>query len=330
MKLSNMIIKKPDPQVLYGKEKPDILYDPRKAPVMQVKAEKIITSETYATKFSLRFPRVEMLRPDKDSTCCTSIEEIQKIIQESGGKLATPMDLDLGNEQSRKRKRTANNRKKIGVAEIYQQQKGLEFEKVDSLCLKDKIVVVEPVNKAKKQKIERLVVKHGGKVEQNIKVGRSDIYVETGMKVKFKGIFDRKEADIVVSSWLLSQEDETQIRMPLPHEYISWLPVTEDSWVQKCDEFLDPFMEKADKDGLHFSMEKVRNANRVLLGLGKIDIDPVTKLGRQSISNFNDLGIDIIQKGSFKIVTIGKTPLSILYYDPDPERKYFKKKSLSP
>ena len=54
MKLSNMIIPRPDPQVRYGKEKPDVLYDPRKAPVMQVKAEKIITSETYAANCSLR------------------------------------------------------------------------------------------------------------------------------------------------------------------------------------------------------------------------------------------------------------------------------------
>merc|ERR1712098_378381 len=114
----------------------------------------------------------EMLRPDKDSTCCTSLEEIQKIIQESGGKLATPMEMDLSNEHNRKRKRPGNRRGKVEVSERFRPQENLEFEKIDSLCLKDKIVV-DPVSKEKKQKIERLIVKHGGTVEQNVRLGRT-------------------------------------------------------------------------------------------------------------------------------------------------------------
>lgn len=53
-KLSNLIISKQDPDVEYGKAKPDVYFNPRLAPVCQVKAAEIIVSDTYATNFTLR------------------------------------------------------------------------------------------------------------------------------------------------------------------------------------------------------------------------------------------------------------------------------------
>ena len=43
-----------DPAVQYGKERPDVVFDPRLAPVLQVKAAEIIASDTYATNCTLR------------------------------------------------------------------------------------------------------------------------------------------------------------------------------------------------------------------------------------------------------------------------------------
>ena len=43
-----------DPTVQYGKERPDVVFDPRLAPVLQVKAAEIIASDTYATNCTLR------------------------------------------------------------------------------------------------------------------------------------------------------------------------------------------------------------------------------------------------------------------------------------
>ena len=109
--------------------------------------------------------------------------------------------LDLG--VMRKRKRGS---RKVVVGNIYQQQKDLDLEMIMSHGLKDKTVVVEPNHPAeKKRKIERLVFKHGGKVEQNYKSGKTDLYIETGMKIKAKNILALKSVDIVSSKWILSQ-----------------------------------------------------------------------------------------------------------------------------
>ena len=48
-KLSNLVISRQDPDVDYGKAKPDVFFNPRLAPVVQVKAAEIIASDTYAT-----------------------------------------------------------------------------------------------------------------------------------------------------------------------------------------------------------------------------------------------------------------------------------------
>ena len=53
-KLSGTVISKQDQDVEYGKAKPDVFFNPRLVPVLQVKAAEIIASDTYATNVTLR------------------------------------------------------------------------------------------------------------------------------------------------------------------------------------------------------------------------------------------------------------------------------------
>ena len=56
-----------------------------------------------------------------------------------------------------------------------------------------------------KQKLEKLVAKHGGKVEQNVKAGHTNLFIETGMKIKAKNVVDQGKVDVVKNEWLTSQ-----------------------------------------------------------------------------------------------------------------------------
>ena len=82
----------------------------------------------------------------------------------------------------------------------------LEMERVDTHCLKGKVVVVEPGNVQMKLKLERLVVKHGGKVEQNVRPGHTSLYIETGMTIKARNVVDQQVVDVIRSSWLVGRE----------------------------------------------------------------------------------------------------------------------------
>jgi ATP-dependent DNA ligase len=68
-------LKKPAPGVEAGREKPAVWYDPAAAPVLQVKAAEFVPSTIYPTGCTLRFPRVQCTRPDRDHTSCTSLQD---------------------------------------------------------------------------------------------------------------------------------------------------------------------------------------------------------------------------------------------------------------
>jgi len=242
--------------VKIGKEVPEVWFDPRNSPVLQVKAAEIVYSDQYATGCTLRFPRVEMMRPDKDSTTCTTLEEVKKL-QAGDGKLFGAVHLtDSQGEsigQGRKRPRPAD---KPGLGVIYRQQ-DLVMERVDTHCLKGKVVVVEPGNVQMKTKLEKLVVKHGGKVEQNVRPGHTTHYIETGMTIKARNVVNQQVVDVIKSAWLLEEDETGQVKRPRPHHLVWSTSETASYWSERCDQFEDPFTMVATRDSLKHSMEKV-------------------------------------------------------------------------
>ena len=152
----------------------------------------------------------------------------------------------------------------MDIGPIYKQQENLDGMFVSSHSLLDKVVVVEPVHKEKKQRIEQFVVRHGGKVEQNVKAGKTDLYVETGMRVKGKNVVASESVDVVTSGWALDQDDvDTRgIMMPLPHQYIWWTEQTARDWADRSDRYLDPLTVPATRDSLKFSMDKAEEMGR--------------------------------------------------------------------
>ena len=106
---------------------------------------------------------------------------------------------------------------------------------VDSHVLKNKIVVVESCHPvSKKQKLEKLVTKHGGKVIldsdwltsqntylclvvqiwQNNVPGKTHLFIETGMNLKAQNVAKTRSVDIVSCDWMLEQE-EAQVNTEL-------------------------------------------------------------------------------------------------------------------
>jgi len=155
--------------------------------------------------------------------------------------------------QGRKRPRPAN---KPGLGVIYRQQ-DLDMERVDTHCLKGKVVVVEPGNIQMKSKLEKLVVKHGGKVEQNVRPGHTTHYIETGMTIKAKNVVNQQVVDVIRSDWLLGEEKTGRVKPPQPHQLVWSTEVTAAYWKERCDQFEDPYTMMATRDSLKHSMDKV-------------------------------------------------------------------------
>ncbi|KAJ3173835.1 DNA ligase (ATP) [Geranomyces variabilis] len=73
-----------------SKERPDMLVvSPDKAIVVQLKAFQIVTSDVYGAGWTLRFPTFSRIRTDKDLDSTLSMSGLERIIQDSAGRLQT-------------------------------------------------------------------------------------------------------------------------------------------------------------------------------------------------------------------------------------------------
>ena len=202
----------PAPSVRYGREKPDVWYDPRVCPVFQVNAAEIIASGAFPAGCTLRFPRMEMVRQDKDYTNCTTLAEMQQLRAMGEGKLFNNRKRpesagQVSSSPSKKvRRGTGSTRPVVGAA--YRQQ-DYSNEIIETFELKGKIVVVEPsTDVALKHRLEKVVVKHGGTVEQHARRGRTSCYIQTAGTIKARNVVKEGAIDVVKASWLLDCSDK--------------------------------------------------------------------------------------------------------------------------
>ena len=67
-------------------EKPDMWIEPAQSLIVQVKAVEISVSEKYKTGVSLRFPRLDAFRPDKNWFECMKLSELNDLYKKNEGK----------------------------------------------------------------------------------------------------------------------------------------------------------------------------------------------------------------------------------------------------
>jgi DNA ligase-4 len=193
--------------VVVGREKPVLWYNPSTAPVLQIKAAEIVASGIYPTGCTLRFPRVQCARPDRDHTSCTSVQEVQQLRNQSEGKLFGGLHLVHSPDEelatAPKRPRLAQ-RPQLSARYT---QADYSLERIDTFHLKGRIVVVEPsLDVELKRRLERIVIKHGGTVEQNVRPGITSCYVQSEGKLRAKNVVSLGLVDVVKASWLLDCE----------------------------------------------------------------------------------------------------------------------------
>jgi len=114
------VYRKSDPpaSILCATEKPEVFIEPRDSVIVQVRAAEIVGSDMYRTNCTLRFPRIEKIREDKEWHQCMTLAELDRLRGRASGKLASRhLRLDGDEPQKKKRKAPARPRKVVGVIE---------------------------------------------------------------------------------------------------------------------------------------------------------------------------------------------------------------------
>ena len=119
------VFRKSDPpaSILCGTEKPEVYIEPCNSVIIQVKAAEIVSSDMYKTSCTLRFPRIEKIREDKDWHECMTLAELDQFRSKASGKLASRhLLLDDNEPQKKKRRLPFKPKKVVGLLEHFKAQ----------------------------------------------------------------------------------------------------------------------------------------------------------------------------------------------------------------
>mmetsp|Transcript_9549 Transcript_9549/g.28848 ORF Transcript_9549/g.28848 Transcript_9549/m.28848 type:complete len:507 (-) Transcript_9549:1108-2628(-) len=151
-----------------GKDVPDVVIDPRRSEVLQVKAYELNTGAESSAGITMRFPRVKRLRPDRGWKDALTLSELRKMLTEQGRRSSAPT--------SSSELRRASKRRKVVPASV---QRGIltQFRAADLSGVtksrdvfrgKEFQVMGDAETVAEKVRVEQLIHSLGGACVQNM------------------------------------------------------------------------------------------------------------------------------------------------------------------
>ncbi|XP_022104577.1 DNA ligase 4-like [Acanthaster planci] len=254
------VFKKENPPsfLQFTKEKPDMYVKPQHSFILQVKATEINSSTSYPTGCTLRFPRVEKVREDREWHQCMTTDELENLRQASEGKLATKYAGLEGDEDvpSKKRKVATRTAKPVGVAARFMAADVSEVTKVSEMFAEREFCVINGPPSHSKTELEKKIVEYGGQVVQNPGYETFCVLADK-VNLKVRNIISCDIYDVVRTEWLLTCLEEKKCLPWLPSHMIHVSPETKEQFSLLYDRHGDSYTEDVDAEKLKEIFDKV-------------------------------------------------------------------------
>ncbi|XP_020670483.3 DNA ligase 4 isoform X1 [Pogona vitticeps] len=193
----------PPCNILCGTEKPEVYIEPCNSVIVQIKAAEIVNSDMYKTDCTLRFPRIERIREDKEWHECMTLNLLEQLRGKASGKLATKhLDIDIDKPQEKKRKTVSKVKKKIGLIDHFKAPDLANIYKISNMFEDIEFCVMTGAENYTKCELESKIVECGGSIVQNPGVDTYCVVAGTE-NVRVKNIISSNKYDVVRVEWLL-------------------------------------------------------------------------------------------------------------------------------
>nr|XP_006639224.2 PREDICTED: DNA ligase 4 isoform X1 [Lepisosteus oculatus] len=241
--------KDPPATVLCGTEKPEVYIDPCKSVIIQVKAAEIVDSDMYKTECTLRFPRIEKIRDDKEWYECMTLKDLDLFRDKASGKLAS-RHVHLSDEPDKKKRKVVSKPKKvIGIIDHLKSQDLSCVSKVSDMFEDVEFCVMSGNEKYAKADLEKVVAQCGGVIVQN--PGKDTYCVIAGVQnVRVKNLISANEYDVVQTEWLLECLEKKECVPWQPRHMIHMSPSTKQHFATEYDCFGDSYYADTDEKEL--------------------------------------------------------------------------------
>ncbi|XP_049609405.1 DNA ligase 4 [Syngnathus scovelli] len=251
------VYRKNDPpaNILCATEKPEVYIEPRNSVILQVKAAEIVVSDMYKTNCTLRFPRIEKIRDDKEWHQCITLAELEQFRGKASGKLfSRHLDIAAAGQPQRKRPKLPAKPKKA-VSDLYKQQDLSGVTKETDMFEDVEFCILNGMEDHPKAELEKGVARCGGIVVQN--PGPDTYCVIAGLEnMRVKNLILSNQHDVVRASWLLECLEQKGFVPWQPRHMIHMSPSTKEHFARSYDRYGDSYFQDTDEQQLREVFER--------------------------------------------------------------------------
>ncbi|XP_010788208.1 DNA ligase 4 [Notothenia coriiceps] len=255
------VYRKNDPpaSILCGTEKPEVYIEPCNSVILQVRAAEIVGSDMYKTNCTLRFPRIEKIREDKEWHQCMTLAELDQLRGKASGKLASRHLYIDGNEpQKKKRKPLVKPKKVVGIIDHFKHQDLSGVTKETDMFEDVEFCILNGTEQNPKAELEKGVARCGGVVVQN--PGRDTYCVVAGVEnMRVKNLVLSDQHDVVWAAWLLECLDQKEVVPWQPRHMIHMSPSTREHFAKEYDSYGDSYFVDTDEQQLREVFARISN-----------------------------------------------------------------------
>ncbi|KAF9324147.1 DNA ligase (ATP) [Linnemannia elongata] len=242
-----------------AKMRPDVIIDPEKSIVVEIKASEILAnSESYASEYTVRFPRFLRVREDKDASSCMTMSEVHRMYREFKGKLSTRV-IDTNLTKTKTKAKQVGPRKVIQAHLLQAMVGDTSVVKVETDLFKGQVFwVVQGDAMQTKGELEVLVKRFGGKQSQSAQMDNTIVVAgENGPGVV--GLKRRGDKNIVLPTWVRDCVKELRL-IPLNPKYMLFTTKeTEKEFRLIMDEYEDSYTEPLSTGALQEILGKMES-----------------------------------------------------------------------
>ena len=156
-----------------------------------------------------RFPVVEKIRYDKSPMDCMTLKGLEDLKKDGLAKRSSENDTNEVNDEPKPKKRKPNTTKKQHKLDPIYRPLSNDGIKTASKILEGKIIVVEHDVRSNvlKEKLEKIIIQHGGTVEANPRIGRTWAFIQTIGNITAKNAIKAEAFNVIKHNWLLECDD---------------------------------------------------------------------------------------------------------------------------
>ncbi|KAJ3584327.1 hypothetical protein NHX12_014823 [Muraenolepis orangiensis] len=273
------VYRKSDPPaaVLCGAERPEVYIEPQHSVIVQVKAAEIVGSDMYKTNCTLRFPRIEKIREDKEWHQCMTLSELDQYRHRASGKLASrhlridnDQDDDGQPEKKKKRKAAAAKPKRVvGLLDHFRPQDLSGVARETDMFEDVEFCILTGSEDHPKAELEKAVARCGGVVVQN--PGPDTYCVIAGtenMRVRNLTLADTH--DVVRAAWLRRCLDGGRVAPWQPAHMVHMTAATREHFAKEYDAHGDSYFADTDERQLREVFERIGEDS----GVEEVEVEP--------------------------------------------------------